>query len=363
MEDLIYTLSLTRVKTITAADMRKLMDRFPKSADIFSSDRQTLISCLEPRRDVAAISELILRFNDFDWAKKEIENAEKLGISLISYREQDYPHSLKFIPDPPPILYVTGKVLPCDTVSLAIVGTRSATSYGIMATCKIVRQLVAYKMTIVSGLARGIDSVAHREAIAAKGRTIAVMASGADITYPPENIKLRKQIEENGAVITEYPIGSPPDKWRFPARNRIISGLSLGCLVVEAPEKSGALITARLAREYNREVFAVPGNITSRVSAGCNRLIRDGAKPVTCAEDIIEEFDIEFEKTELSTPDPAILTAEESQVLSAIDDDGTIGEMIVQKIDLPAFKVNPLLVQLELKGFVKRLPGNLYLRR
>jgi len=361
-EDLVYTLSLTGIEKINPVDMKKLMEGFSDSRSIFNSDRASLIRCLEPRKNVAIMAELILRFKDFDPAKREIEKARKLGISLISLRDENYPRGLRFIPDPPPVLYVGGKLLPEDNVALAVVGTRRVSNYGRTATTRIVRDLMHYNITIVSGLARGVDSIAHRETVAKKGRTIAVMATGADITYPPENKGIRKRIEENGAVLTEFPLGSQPEKWRFPFRNRIISGLSLGCLVVEAPKRSGALITARLSMEYNREVFAIPGNITSYRSEGCNTLIREGAKPVTCAEDILEEFDVEFSKRKSVAPDPGSLTKNEIAILSAVEEEGSIGEMIIQNCSLSAFTVNAELMQLELKGILKKLPGNLYVK-
>lgn len=362
-EELVYTLALTRIKTITPYDARKLLDGFPCSRDIFMADRNSLIRVLEPRKNVAALAETICRYKDFDWAKKEIERAQKLGSVIISFRDGNYPQSLRFITDPPPVLYVKGEIKPEDTVAVGMVGTRRASAYGITSTVKITRELVDYDVTIVSGLARGIDSAAHHEAIAFGGRTIAVMATGIDITYPSENRKLRERIEGNGAVVTEFPIGSTPCRWNFPIRNRIISGLSLGCVVVEAPEKSGALITARLCSEYNREVFAVPGNITSSRSRGCNKLIREGAKPVGSAEDILEEFDIDFEKRRRKEKQAAKLTGEEKIILDAIGEDGAVGEIIIQKCPrIPPFKVSSLLMTMELKGLLKKLPGNIYAR-
>ncbi|MCD4782199.1 MAG: DNA-processing protein DprA [Candidatus Eremiobacteraeota bacterium] len=362
-EDLVYTLALTQVKGIKSADIKKLMEGFPESKAIFEASSNALIKCLEPRRYVAALSEAILRADNFDWAKGEIERSEKLGVSIISFRDEKYPGGLKFIPDPPPVLYMKGNIVPLDAVAIAIVGTRRASNYGRTAAVRITKELARYNITIVSGLARGIDSIAHRETLLAGGRTIAVMATGADITYPPENRKLREQIEENGATVTEFPIGTQPLPWRFPVRNRIISGLSLGCLVVEAPQRSGALITARVSMEYNRDVFAVPGNITSYRSKGCNMLIKDGAKPVTCAEDILEEMDVEFEKKNPSKLNFSILNEDEKKIFCAIDEEGSIEELIIQKFDtMPSFKVTAGLMQLQLKGFTKRLPGNVYVR-
>jgi len=362
-EDLIYTLALTWVKGITHFDMKKLLEGFSESKSIFAADRNALIKCLEPRYNVAAVSEAILRSNNIERAKREIEKSEKIGVSIISFRDEKYPNLLKYIPDPPPVLYVKGEIKPTDNVAIAIVGTRKASNYGRTAASRITRELMKYNITIVSGLARGIDSIAHRESLSAGGRTIAVMATGSDITYPPDNRKLREQIEENGATVTEFPLGTKPDRWRFPVRNRIISGLSVGCLVVEAPKRSGALITARYSTEYNRDVFAIPGNITSYRSGGCNNLIKDGAKSVMCAEDILEEMDIEFEKKTASQLNFKLLNQDEKDIFDAIDEEGSIEELIIQKFDtMPSFKVTAGLMQLELKGFIKRLPGNVYVR-
>ncbi len=361
-EDLSYVLSLTKVKNITPIDIKRLLESFTTPGAIFGSDRNSLAKCLDHRKNPATIAELILRFNDFDWAKIEMEKAEKLGISIVSLLDKNYPGNLKYITDPPPILYISGKILPEDSIAVAVVGTRLISNYGRTATSRLVRDLSAYGITVVSGLARGVDSIAHREAISSGGRTIAAMATGADITYPPENKKLRQEIEQNGAVVTEFSLGTSPDRWRFPVRNRIIAGLALGSVVVEAPVKSGALITARLAAEYNREVFAVPGNITCNSSAGCNKLIKEGAKAVTEVGDILEEFDIDFVRNKSVAPDLSTLTDDDRTVFNVIEEEGTVVELIMQRCSLPPFAVNSILMQLELKGILKRLPGNIYIR-
>lgn len=359
---MIYLLSLTRVKNITPLDIRKLLESFPSAGAVFGSDRNSVANCFDHRRSPAVMAELILRFQDFDWAKKEMEKAEKLKVSIISLTDENYPRNLKYVSDPPPVLYVGGKILPEDSIAVGVVGTRRVSNYGRTATSRIVRDLTGYDITVVSGLARGVDSIAHRDALASGGRTVAAMATGADITYPPENRKLRQEIEENGAVVTEFSLGTMPDRWRFPVRNRIIAGLSLGCVVVEAPIKSGALITARLAAEYNREVFAVPGNITCSNSEGCNKLIKEGAKAVTEVGDILEEFDIQFVRNRSVSPDLSSLTEDDKVVFNTIEEEGTVVELIMQRCSLPPFTVNSILMQLELKGILRRLPGNIYIR-
>lgn len=361
-EDILYTLMLTRIKTITPYDVKKLLDGFSNSSDIFQSGRDQLIKILEPRKNVAALSEAILTTGDKAWAEKEMIEAEKHQVKICCYHDPSYPKMLKQIPDSPAVLYIYGDLLPQDDLSIGVVGTRNASSYGILAAGSLVRDLAEYGITIVSGMARGIDTTAHKEALAAGGRTIAVMGTGIDITYPAENIKLKEQIRNHGAVITEFPFGSPPSKYSFPVRNRIISGLSLGCLVVEAPEKSGALITARMCTDYNREVFAVPGNITSGRSKGCNSLIREGAKPVTCANDILEELNLPLLTQE--KPDPLInLTSDERQIMKIIADEEISAEMIIQKCDLPSYKVNGILTRLEIAGLLKRFPGGKFVKQ
>ncbi|MCE1245685.1 MAG: DNA-processing protein DprA [Firmicutes bacterium] len=359
---LIRTLALTYISSIKPSDIKKLLDYFKDPVALFASDVKTIASCIGSRQNSWALAESILRFKDFDKVKKDLEQIQKLNISVVTLLIDNYPKPLKYMPDPPPVLYINGEIIQEDTLSVAIVGTRTPTSYGISSAVGFARELASYGITVVSGLARGIDAAAHIETLRAGGRTIAVMANGSDITYPSEHRKLREQIEKNGAVITEFPPGTKPDKWRFPARNRIIAGLSMGCLVVEAPVKSGAMITARLAADYNREVFSVPGSIANPKSAGCNLLLKDGARPATCVEDILEEFGIKLEKKKSITTKKETLNNEEQKILELITGDGILAEMVIQNSGLPSFKVSSLLTGLELKGYIKKLPGNSYVR-
>jgi len=222
----------------------------------------------------------------------EMEKLDRYGVKVFTWHDQNYPSRLKEIYDYPPLLYVRGSLLPEDEWCLAVVGTRRATVYGRQVTEEIVADLAQSKITIVSGLARGIDSVAHHSALEAGGRSIAIFACGLDIVYPSENANLARRIIQQGALISEYPLGTKPRADNFPRRNRIMSGLSLGVLVVEAGKTSGALITAHLALEQNREVFAIPGSILSPASSGTNQLIQDGAKLVHNYSDILEELNL-----------------------------------------------------------------------
>jgi len=223
--------------------------------------------------------------------EEELEKIERAGARAITWEDQEYPPRLKHIQRPPPVLYVRGRLLPEDEWSVAVVGTRNHSDYGQEATWRLVQGLVKSELTIVSGLARGIDSIGHQAALRAGGRTVAVLGSGVDVIYPREHTKLAGEIAQSGAVISECPMGTAPEARNFPARNRIISGMSLGALVVEAPRGSGALITARLALEQGREVFAVPGSIFHPGSFGTNELIMGGgAKLVLSVRDILEEL-------------------------------------------------------------------------
>lgn len=292
---------------------------------------------------------------------RELEKVHSQGIELVTWRQDKYPRLLKEIANPPPLLYVRGEFVPSDEWAIAVVGTRRSTAYGRQITQELVVGLVQSSITIISGLARGIDAIAHRAALEAGGRTIAVLGSGLDIIYPAENRALAERIERNsGAVISEYPLGTPPDAGNFPARNRIVSGLSLGVLVVEAGKRSGALITANLALEQDREVFAVPGNVTSPASKGTNRLIQQGAKLVSSVEDILEELNLTMvpqqSAAKLIVPD----SAEEALLLSYLSHQPLHIDEIIRQADIPTGMVGSTLALMELKGMVRQVGGMNY---
>ncbi len=291
------------------------------------------------------------------------------NIRILSDQDEDYPRTLREIHDPPGILFVRGKILPQDAIAMAIVGSRHATQYGLAQAERLAASLGRAGVTITSGLARGIDGAAHRGALAAGGRTLAVLGSGLLNLYPPEHAELSLEIAEHGAVISEAPPESPPMAGAFPQRNRIISGLSLGVLVVEASVQSGALISARHAMEQGRDVFAVPGRIDSRMSRGCHRLIRDGAKLVETPEDILEELGPlvapaqNAEGNAVHHPAELLLNEIEQQVLAAISLDATTIDAIVAHSGLPTGQVLSTLSVLEMRHLVKRLSGNTVMRR
>jgi len=286
----------------------------------------------------------------------EIASLNRMGITALTYHDAAYPTRLKEIYDYPPVIYLKGSFAPDDKWCISIVGTRKATIYGKQVTAELTADLAACGLTIVSGLARGIDSVAHRSALEAGGRTIAVFACGLDMVYPAENASLARQIIQNGVLISEYPPGTRPKPEYFPRRNRIISGLSLGVLVTEAQESSGAGITASCALEQNREVFAVPGSILAPASRGTNRLIQEGAKLVLSHTDILEELNITTIERQLELGEMAEGASEsEKLILSQLSGEPMHIDEICRSSSLPPAEVSSGLTIMELRGMVKQI--------
>lgn len=301
-------------------------------------------------------------------AEKELKGCERNHFSVLCLSDPRYPALLKEIADPPPVLYVWGVSPWNDSPSLAVVGSRRATPYGAEVCERLAAELAVRGLTIVSGLARGIDGIAHRAALDAGGKTVAVLGSGLDVIYPREHRRLAERIVKSAAVISEFPLTSPPLPGHFPRRNRIISGLCWGTVVIEAAERSGSLITARTAADQNREVFAVPGPIGSPTSGGVHRLIQDGAKLVTETEDVIDELRPELREM-LSpaacgwedTPGCEPLDDGEQQVLRALVHLGSADvDHLVVRSKVPANRLTAALVGLELKGAVRSYPGGIY---
>lgn len=294
----------------------------------------------------------------------EIEKLEKEGIDLMTIEDKNYPKLLKEIYNPPALLYLRGKFEPSDEFSLGVVGTRKPSSYGQQVTPLIATDLAKAGLTIVSGLAKGIDTLAHQAALQSGGRTIAVLGSGLDqkSIYPSSNRYLAEKISQKGAVVSEFPLGASAQPQHFPQRNRIISGLSLAVLVIEAPEKSGALITAREALEQNRDVFAIPGPIFAQNSFGANNLIKMGAKLVTEANDILQELNLtlltDAQKNRKILPD----NQEEALILEQLSHEPLHIDKIIIQTKLPAALVNSTLTMMEMKGKVRNLGGNNYVR-
>jgi DNA processing protein len=284
-----------------------------------------------------------------------------MQISTIKRDDAGYPKNLKTIYDPPAVLYVKGELIPQDEAAVALVGTRRATYYGMQAGEKLAYDLALRGITIVSGMALGIDTAAHRGALRAQGRTIAVLGSGHGNIYPRRNKALYEEIAQNGAVVTEFPHMTEPFAWNFPQRNRVISGLSLGVVVVEAPKKSGALITADFALEQGREVFALPGKVSSLTSEGTHRLIKQGAKLVEGADDIIEELEVRLQNflKRVSAPRQGALplNGDEEKIFTLLGDEPQHIDAIAHACGLPPQTVLGSLTQLTIKRVIKELPG------
>jgi DNA processing protein len=303
---------------------------------------------------------------------REIERLQTTEIRVTTLGEADYPEVLRWIPEPPPVLYIWGTLRHEDSLAVAVVGSRKPSPYGQLAAQRLSAELAQYGFTVVSGLARGVDSLAHQGALQAGGRTIAVLGSGINVVYPPEHRRLYEAIREQGAVVSEFPFDTKPDRWNFPRRNRIISGLTLGTLVIEASDQSGSLHTARHALEQGREVFAVPGRIDAPSSRGTNNLIKRGAKLVEGLDDILEEFPEAVRlavrqrgtaPVPLDTPQmPTDLTPDEAQVLGSVPPEETHIEAIIHASQLPAQAVASILLTLELRGLVRQFPGKLFVR-
>jgi DNA processing protein len=287
----------------------------------------------------------------------EIDALNKYKVKAIPCNSAEYPSRLKEIHDYPPLIYVRGSLLAEDECCLSVVGTRRVTSYGRQVTEELVTDLARNKITIVSGLAKGVDSIAHRTALENNGRTIAVLGNGLDIVYPAENAGLARDIIEKGALISEYPLGTRPKADNFPRRNRIMSGISLGVLVIEAGEKSGALITAEQALEQNREVFAVPGSILSPASKGSNNLLQQGAKLVRNYVDILEELNLAMVAQQLEMKEFLPVNETESLLLKQISCEPTHIDEICRKSGVTASTAGSTLAMMELKGIIKQING------
>ena len=302
--------------------------------------------------------------------ERELNAIERGRIEVRSVLDPTYPTRLKTIADPPPLLYITGTLTEQDELAVAIVGARRATAAGRAMTEELSRDLAALGVTVVSGLARGVDAAAHRGALAAQGRTIAVLGCGIDRTYPPEHERLRRQIEERGAILSEVPVGAPPHSHHFPRRNRIISGLSLGVIVTEAAINSGSLITARLAAEQGREVFAVPGFVKEDTSRGTNALLKEGAGLIERAQDIIDAILPQLEPALRLRLQPSReknersdqLGKEEQLVYDALSYDSLTVDDVIVITGLSVSTVMASLLSLELRQRVRQLPGQRYLR-
>ncbi|OGP55284.1 MAG: DNA protecting protein DprA [Deltaproteobacteria bacterium RBG_13_52_11] len=358
MVDKLYWLALNMVPGVGPITYRNLVARFHAPERVFAASIQELAAVGGiGEKTICAIKE----FPAEKMAAEELKKAEDLGGSILTFRDQGYPKNLLEIYDPPPLLYVRGELGDVDPLMVAIVGSRRGSSYGRAMTRRISKELASAGVTVVSGMARGIDTFAHLGALEAGGKTIAVFGCGIDVIYPPENKKLFFDIIGHGAVISEFPLSTPPEGKNFPKRNRIISGVSLGVVIVEATADSGSLITASHALEQGREVFAVPGNVGMATSKGTNRLIKQGAKLVEEAQDILTEIIPQYGGVVKKDDLPALSDAEGGilQLLSHtplhIDEISRMSQMEIQR-------VSTILLSLELKGVISQLGGKMFVR-
>jgi len=354
--------SLNMVGEIGSVRLNRLLNFFGKPENIFAARPEKLIA-------IAGISENVAqRIHSFknEDLDKELSLAEKLGIKIITLDDADYPENLKNIFSPPIVLYIKGKLEKEDSLAIGIVGSRRASFYGLTSSEKFAFDLAKCGLTIVSGMARGIDTAAHRGALKANGRTIAVIGSGFHHIYPEENNELAEKIAHNGAVISEFPLAAMPLKENFPRRNRVISGLSLGTLVIEAARNSGALITADFALEQGREVFALPGRLDCANSFGTNGLIKQGAKLVSAKEDILEELQVPLmaglKEVKIKNRLQAHLAGEDSFLYDLILAEPVFLDEILEKTGLQIPKAYEILLRLQLKKLIKELPGKQFMR-
>jgi DNA processing protein len=352
-------IALNSLSLIGPNNFHNLVARFGSCANAFGVNAESLrsVSGIGPKS-----AEQIAACKPEDVAQRERKLAKKENVRILTIMDDDYPKNLKASHPPPPVLYVAGELREEDAIAIAVVGTRAPTPYGKIMGENFSATLAKRGFTIVSGLARGIDSTAHRSAMDAGGRTIAVVGTGLDSCYPPENRELVKKIIKQGAVVSQFPFGTEPDRQNFPIRNRIISGLSLGVLVVEAGDKSGTLITAYGALEEGREVFAIPGRADSSKSIGCHKLIQKGAKLVMSPDDVVSEFPPEIQALVVRPESvaPTGLSGQAGDLVALLHGQERHIDFIIGELKLPSSVVLGILLELELKGVIRQLPGKYF---
>lgn len=356
MDQKAYWVGFNLVKGIGAVRLKQVLDFFGSLEVAWNSPQDGLIA--------SGLSQKIV--DNFRQVRNQVDldlimaNIQKKGIKVLTWEDPDYPRRLKEINQAPPVLFINGSINVEDDWAVAVVGTRRVTPYGRQVAIEIAQFLAQNGVTIVSGLARGVDAIAHQSALQAGGRTIAVLGSGVDVVYPPEHSKLAREIVAQGALVSDYPMGTPPDGINFPPRNRIISGLSLATVVVEAGEKSGALITAEFAVDQGRDVFAVPGSILASQSEGTNKLIEQGARPLLKMTDILEILKLEQipEKQQNRKTNP--INETEKKILVHLSQDPLHVDELCSLAGLPISEVSATLTMMELKGMVSQVGGMQY---
>ncbi len=358
--------ALNLIEHIGPIRVRQLLEHFGDAPAILRANKQQLLHVRGIGEETA---DAICGWESGADLGGELKRIAEFGCRVLTQEDAEYPELLRQIYDPPVALYVKGALTAQDKNAVAMVGSRQTTSYGVETARKLAYQLAYVGVTVVSGGARGIDTAAHQGALAGKGRTIAVLGTGINLVFPPENAELFERIAANGAVVTQFPFNRPADKQTFPIRNRIVAGMTLGTVVVEANLTSGALITANFATDYGRQVFAVPGRIDSPRSKGCHDLIKKGAKLCEGAEDVLSEFEYLFPASN-KPPSPGetgvlpalTLSGNETKVLSAVTEDETHIDEVIRASGLPTPVVSVCLLSLEMKRMVRQLPGKLFVR-
>ncbi len=356
-------LRLSSVPRIGPQKIRALVAHFKTPENVLHASARELIAV--PGIDKKLASNILHHATEEKFADEQLKRLNKLGGRIVTIWDKEYPDLLRKIYDPPAFLFILGKIKETDSRSLALVGTRHPTPYGHSVAESLTHEIAQHSITVISGLARGVDTIVHSTALKYGTRTIAVIGSGLDVPYPPENKKLMEHIAEEGAVISEFPMGTKPDAPNFPRRNRIISGLSLGTIVVESAEDGGALITATTALDQDREVFAVPGNITEKRSSGPNKLIREGrAKLITNAQDIFDELasqlHLPFDQNNIKLQ--VDLTPTEQSLFQFLSDEPIHIDALSEKNEISTSDALVTLLSLEFKGIVRQLPGKLFVR-
>lgn len=361
MNHLEACVALNMIPQMGPVRLRRLLDAFGSAEKILLARADQLAAIDGVPR---ALAENISHWQEFADPAAELKKAADLGAHVITAEDAEYPSALREIHDPPIVLYVRGQLTERDRNAVAVVGSRKATHYATESAKKLSFQMAYAGLTVASGLARGIDTAAHQGALAAKGRTIAVIGSGLGELYPPENAELADRIAASGAVISEFPIDTKPDRQTFPIRNRIVTGLSFGVLVVEAGANSGALISANMAAEQGRTLYAVPGRIDAPAALGSNRLIQQGAKLVITVDDILDDLPLVFrEKPDLPAAAPAVgLTPEQQKILDAIGSEEMPLDSVIATSGLTAAVVSSTLLALEIRRLVKQLPGKRFVK-
>ena len=356
MEEKAYWVGLNLVKGIGSVRFKQLTDFFGSAQAAWEAPP---VGWLSAGISQKVVSQFILVRQQVD-LDLVMEKASVNGVEILTWQDADYPRRLKEIDQSPPVLFVKGSIGVEDDWAVAVVGTRRVTPYGRQVADELGRYLAQNGVTVVSGLARGVDAIAHQSALQAGGRTFAVMGSGVDVIYPPEHRKLAGDITRQGALISDYPLGTQPDGVNFPPRNRIISGLSLATVVVEAGEKSGALITAEFAVDQGRDVFAVPGSILAAQSEGTNHLIEQGARPLLRMNEILEALKLEQIPEKQQVRKLAPMTSDEKKLLTNLSSEPVHIDQLCELTGLPITDVSATLTMMELKGFVSQVGGMNY---